>query len=164
MSNFAERLVARSAGTPPGPGISVLASRPVSRFEPVAGIEVEATVSPDLALPQSDGPIAQRETERTLPQTATARSRPGETSIPILQSRPRDADAKPQVLTAPLMPVPNAMEVTPDHAISNGCRVGHTHQRKTEAPKQITESADPSEDAASLQRVAADARSLAFGG
>ena len=74
MSNFAERLVARSAGTPPGPGISVLASRPVSRFEPVAGIEVEATVSPDLALPQGDRPIAQRETERTLPQTAAAQS------------------------------------------------------------------------------------------
>ena len=42
MSNFAERLVARSAGAPPAPGISLLAPRPVSRFEPTAGIAIEA--------------------------------------------------------------------------------------------------------------------------
>ena len=51
MSNFAQRLVARSAGKPLGPGIAILAPRPVTRFEPqpIAAIEqqvaAEAPVS-----------------------------------------------------------------------------------------------------------------------
>src|SRR4051794_2039201 len=55
MSNFAERLVARSAGAPPTPGMSMLTPRPVSRFEPVAAgdIEMLADESPRVA-----GPVA----------------------------------------------------------------------------------------------------------
>ena len=41
MSNFAERLVARSAGAAPAPVSRTLAPRPASRFEPTAGIELD---------------------------------------------------------------------------------------------------------------------------
>lgn len=46
MSNFAERLIARNAGVPPARGISVLAPRPVSRFEPVPAIEIATEAAP----------------------------------------------------------------------------------------------------------------------
>lgn len=45
MSNFAERLAARSAGRPVGGGLTLLSPRPVSRFEPVPAMEVEETVA-----------------------------------------------------------------------------------------------------------------------
>ena len=137
MSNFAERLVARSAGTPPGPGISVLAPRPVSRFEPVTAIDVEETINPDLAQPQAYRPIAQRETVRVSPKMVAARSSPGETSTQILQSGRRGADPKPQVQTAPLMPLPNAIEATPDHAIPD-VAMSDIPTVKDGAPKQIS--------------------------
>ena len=57
------------------------------------------------------------------------------------------------------MPVPNAIEATPDHAISEVAASDITIA-KDGTPKQITESADPSENTASLQQFAMDARSL----
>lgn len=42
MSNFIGRLVARSAGAAPAPGLPLLAPRPVSRFEPAAIIETHS--------------------------------------------------------------------------------------------------------------------------
>jgi hypothetical protein len=64
MSGFAERLVARSAGTPAA-GISVLAPRPVSPFEPTAGIEIEGmseavspAIPPGISLETEPMPIA----------------------------------------------------------------------------------------------------------
>ena len=48
MSNFAERLVARSAGASPGTRhLAVLAPRPASRFEPTAGIELDVIAEPN---------------------------------------------------------------------------------------------------------------------
>lgn len=156
MSNFAERLVARSAGTPPGPGISVLASRPMSRFEPVTGIEVEEPISPALAPPQADRRITQRQTERALSKTA-ARSRRSETSPPIQQASPRDTDPKPQVQAALLVPVPNEIGATPDHAISE-VAVSDIPIVQDGTPQQITQSADLGEkNVFPPQQVSADA-------
>lgn len=59
MSNFAERLVARSAGAPPGPGISVLTLRPASRFEPATALDIETEAAPataDIATTMRPGP------------------------------------------------------------------------------------------------------------
>lgn len=152
MSNFAQRLVARGAGTPPGPGISLLAARPVSRFEPVGGIEIQETVSPDLAMPQSGGRAAQRESRSSFPKTSVARSRLGDTPISTLQSRPPDADPKPQAITAPLMRVPNAIEATPDHPIQDAALSDITAV-KDEVPQQAAQSASRDEDDPAPQHV-----------
>ncbi|MBL8895297.1 MAG: hypothetical protein JNJ53_11885 [Rhizobiales bacterium] len=154
MSNFAQRLVARSAGTPPGPGISVLAPRPMSRFEPVAGIEVEEAVSPALAPPQADRRITQPQTETAFPKTV-ARSVPRETSTPHLHAGRRGVEPEPHVSTAPDMPVPSEIEVTTDQAIPDVARsVGD------ETPKQITQSADFGENAPLPQHIATDVLGL----
>ena len=67
MSNFAQRLVARSAGTPLGPGIAVLTPRPVTRFEPqpIAAIDQQvAAEAPVSSLQHADrstaAPMAER--------------------------------------------------------------------------------------------------------
>jgi hypothetical protein len=67
MSNFAQRLVARSAGTPLGPSIAILTPRPVTRFEPqpIAAIEQQvAAEGPVSSLQHADrstaGPMAER--------------------------------------------------------------------------------------------------------
>ena len=67
MSNFAQRLVARSAGKPLGPGIAVLTPRPMTRFEPqpIAAIEQQVAVEdPVSSLQHADrstaAPMAER--------------------------------------------------------------------------------------------------------
>jgi len=155
MSNFAERLVARSAGTPPGPGISVLAPRPVSRFEPVGGMEVEETVSSDVVLPRADPPFAQRETERTPPKPAAAKSRRRETPTSIVQSRPRDAEPDPRAPIAPPIPVPNAMEATPDHVIQN-VSLPDIPEVMDDVPQQVTQPASRDDDNPAPEHVFTD--------
>jgi hypothetical protein len=95
MSNFAERLVARSAGVVPGPNISVLVPRPVSCFEPVSGINTQTGTDPvgsDLPLvifAEADfetSPAAQA--ERTIVET--------EIGSPAVRTY-RKGDAAPQL-------------------------------------------------------------------
>lgn len=158
MSNFAERLVARSAGTPPGSGISVLSSRPLSRFEPVAGLEVEEFVRSDLAPPQVNRPIAQREVERALPKREAARSAARESPTPMLQSERREAELGPRMTTA-LHPPPREIEATPDHALPD-VSLSDISPAEDGTPKQITQSADFDENATSPQHVAPDVMGL----
>jgi hypothetical protein len=77
MSNFAERLVARSAGAPPAPGISVLAPRPVSRFEPTVAIDIEAIVD-------AEHPVAAAAiTARPLEDTSRTQHYEADTASPV---------------------------------------------------------------------------------
>jgi hypothetical protein len=58
MSNFADRLLARSVGAPLGPGLSLLAPRPVSRFEAGSAFEVET--ASETSIERADERVAAR--------------------------------------------------------------------------------------------------------
>jgi len=131
MSNFAERLVARSAGATPAPGISPLAPRPASRFEPTAGIELDVVA--DAKPPVTAAAVAEpeprprptvahtstepREPPRSAGETRSAISQPPDDRNPM---PPDEADAtRPLVRAeAPETPLP-----LPD--------VGETQQGRT---------------------------------
>jgi hypothetical protein len=97
MSGFAERLVARSAGAMPAPGITVLTPRPVANFEPLIGIEREAISEPGHpATPVATWP----ETETGPTAEAPGREHqnaPGETPLVVGQSRQRTMAMSPDL-------------------------------------------------------------------
>jgi hypothetical protein len=149
MSNFAERLVARSAGAAPAPGISPLAPRPASRFEPTAGIELDvvADAEPPVTGAAVAGPEPQprpavahtltepRESPRSAGETRSAISQPPDDGNPM----PHDeAEA-----TRPLMraEAPETPLLLPD--------VGETQLGRT-VPHPVTSEVSAREDRAMM--------------
>lgn len=130
MSNFAERLVARSAGASPAPGISPLAPRPASRFEPTAGIEIDAIA--DAEPPVAAAAVAEAELQprpavaHTLIEGRESPRSAGETRSAIAQPlddanrMPHDeADATSPVVRAeaPETPLPDVGETQQGRAV-----------------------------------------------
>jgi hypothetical protein len=137
MSNFAERLVARSAGASPAPGISPLALRPASRFEPTAGIEIDAIADTEppvaaAAVTEAASPprpavahtlIEARESPRSAGETRSAIAQPSDDG----NRTPHDeANATSPVLRveapvvraeAPETPLPDVVETQQGRAV-----------------------------------------------
>jgi hypothetical protein len=130
MSNFAERLVARSAGASPASGISPLTLRPASRFEPTAGIEIDAIADTEphvaaAAVTETASPtrpavahtlIGTRESPRSAGETRSAIAQPSDDG-----NRPShdEADATSPVLRAnpPETPLPDVVETLQGRAV-----------------------------------------------
>jgi hypothetical protein len=99
MSNFADRLVARSAGALPAPGIAVLTPRPASRFEvpPAAGIEAADGLVPgaeDVGLPiDAQAPLIG---PAIAPPTKSIEGAPGATAAIASPEALDDAIRKPR--------------------------------------------------------------------
>jgi hypothetical protein len=93
MSNFAERLAARSAGASPGPGISLLTLRPRSRFEPVASSNIET----DAGLTSIESFVATR-TATDLESDSASASTPARTRVEWGKPVGKGESAVPQPL------------------------------------------------------------------
>jgi hypothetical protein len=93
MSNFAERLAARGAGASPGPGISLLTPRPLSRFEPVASSDIET----DAGLTSIESFVATR-TATDLESDIVSASTPARTRVEGSKPVGKGESAVPQPL------------------------------------------------------------------
>jgi hypothetical protein len=133
MSDFAQRLIARSAGTPPLVGCAMLAPRPRSRFESSAGLEIEP--APEIAAPmQTPVPPAQGTAPAPVPGSMDSRLGPRPRSLlPDALAQPsedmgRNEDATPIPQSDPMhwsppvvddvRPIPGPFALRPHEAPS----------------------------------------------
>ena len=127
MSNFAERLVARAAGSAPAPGIAILTPRPASRFEPVGMTEIAGeTVARGVDAPvvrTPPPPVLERREPGDRPTSAislqsdeTVREPSGEPDGAQVPSR-RETDQAPLPAPTPLFIQPNEREVSIEHRV-----------------------------------------------
>jgi hypothetical protein len=117
MSNFAERLVARSTGRAADAGVPLLMPRPVARFEPTGGLS-----TPGEALLEDTGMVLPGPAD-ALPDGADPRAEAH------VQDADPSIDRTDRPATQPAAPTGDAFgrPLPPGHASSNGGRGDHVN-------------------------------------